>query len=183
VEVRLAKEVIEDNAAAAVPAGEAADASGAADAGGVVLPAGPGAATRSPVEEIVLSSGTEGEPEQAVEELPADDESVRAVRELKVGTWIEFIGEDDQRERAKLSWISPISAKYLFVNRRGLKVCDRTVAALAVELRRGSAIILEEVPLFDRALDAIVARLRGSEAKPDEAAAPAPAPAQEPGAS
>lgn len=181
VEVRLAKEVIEDNAAS-VPTGEAVDDPGAADAGSGV-PAGPASPTRSPVEEIVLSSSPEVEPEQALEELPADDESVRAVRELKVGTWIEFIGEDDQRERAKLSWISPISAKYLFVNRRGLKVCDKTVAALAVELRRGSAIILEEVPLFDRALDAIVARLRGNEAKPEEAAAPASAPAQETGSS
>ena len=56
--------------------------------------------------------------------------------------------------------IGPITSKYLFVNRRGLKVCDKSVAALAVELRRGSAVLLEEVPLFDRALDAIVERLR-----------------------
>jgi hypothetical protein len=71
-----------------------------------------------------------------------------------------------------LSWISPISAKYLFVNRRGLKVCDKTVFALATEMRRGSTIVLEEVPLFDRALDAIVARLRTAQA---DAAAPKPA--------
>ena len=82
------------------------------------------------------------------------------MRELKVGNWIEFADENGGRERAKLSWISPISSKYLFVNRRGLKVCDKTVTALAVEMRRGSTVVLEEVPLFDRALDAIVARLR-----------------------
>ncbi|MEO8011413.1 MAG: DUF1631 family protein, partial [Dokdonella sp.] len=73
---------------------------------------------------------------------------------------VEFVEEGGNRERAKLSWISPISSKYLFVNRRGLKVCDKTVNALAVELRRGTALVLEEVPLFDRALDAIVERLR-----------------------
>ena len=38
---------------------------------------------------------------------------------------------------------------------------DKTVAALAIELRRGSAIVLEEVPLFDRALDAIGRELAG----------------------
>ncbi len=166
VELRGAKEVIEDNVAAV----EGSDAAAATTAETPGMPAMP-AATRSPVEEIVLSS----EPsvsEQPAEALPADDEYVKTVRELKVGSWIEFVDEDEHRERCKLSWISPISGKYLFVNRRGLKVCDKTVAALAVELRRGSAVLLEEVPLFDRALDAIVARLRGNE---DSKPGPAPA--------
>ena len=110
--------------------------------------------TQSPVEEIVLSSGSV-ESEQP-EDLSEDDESTTAARQMKVGNWIEFIDDSGNRERAKLSWISPISSRYLFVNRRGLKVCDKSVSALAVELRRGSAILLEEVPLFDRALDAIV---------------------------
>ena len=165
VETRLAKDVIEHNAAIVTSSPETVDTS-VADPEAIVLQAAPAPATRSPVEEIVLSSASADE-QDAAEELPESDEFVRAVRELKVGSWIEFIS-DGQRERAKLSWISPISAKYLFVNRRGLKVCDKTVAALAVELRRGSAIVLEEVPLFDRALDAIVARLRGSEGKSDE---------------
>ncbi|MDE1957710.1 MAG: DUF1631 domain-containing protein [Xanthomonadaceae bacterium] len=91
-----------------------------------------------------------------------DDTSPEAVlvRELKPGCWIEFIDAQGARERAKLSWISPISGRYLFVNRRGLKVADKTVAQLSAELRAGTAQILEEVPLFDRALDAIVERLR-----------------------
>jgi len=167
VETKTVKEVIADNAAPA-----AADAPGGAEAQPQAQ--APAAAAPSPVEEIVLSSG---EPEPAAEEpLAEDDEHLRIVRELKVGTWIEFVDANGGRERAKLSWISPISSKYLFVNRRGLKVCDKTVSALAVELRRGSAVVLEEVPLFDRALDAIVARLRhaGSEGA---AAAPPSAPA------
>ena len=89
-----------------------------------------------------------------------DAGSLQAVRDLKVGDWVEFIDEAGTRERAKLSWISPISGKYLFVNRRGLKVADRTAAQLATELQDQRAMILEEVPLFDRALDAIVDRLR-----------------------
>jgi len=103
-------------------------------------------------------------PEVPEESYAEDDEFLKAAREVKVGTWLEFADEHGNRERAKLSWISPISAKYLFVNRRGLKVCDKTVFALAAELRRGSTIVLEEVPLFDRALDAIVARLRSAQA-------------------
>jgi hypothetical protein len=88
-----------------------------------------------------------------------------------VGTWVEFTGADGTtKERAKLSWISPISSKYLFVNRKGLKVADKTVQALAIEIRRGDAAILEEVPLFDRALDAIVERLKAAHAKPETSA-------------
>ncbi len=163
VETRSAKEVIEGNVAP--------PANGAQDAIGAPLDSSTSAVVvQSPVEEVVLSTDTADA--EAPAELPsADDEYVRIVRELKVGTWIEFLGEDEQRERAKLSWISPISSKYLFVNRRGLKVCDKTVAALAVELRRGSAIVLEEVPLFDRALDAIVARLRSTHDTPGSDAA------------
>ena len=58
--------------------------------------------------------------------------------------------------------VSPITAKYLFVNRKGLKVADKTVFALASEMRHGATLVLEEVPLFDRALDAIVERLKAS---------------------
>ena len=112
-------------------------------------------------------------PEVPEESYAEDDEFLKAAREVKVGTWLEFADEHGNRERAKLSWISPISAKYLFVNRRGLKVCDKTVFALAAELRRGSTIVLEEVPLFDRALDAIVARLRHTGDEPAAATAPA----------
>lgn len=108
---------------------------------------------------------TDGAPD--VDDFDPDDMSVnidagslQAVRDLKVGDWVEFIDNTGTRERAKLSWISPISGKYLFVNRRGLKVADRTTAQLATELHDNRAMILEEVPLFDRALDAIVDRLR-----------------------
>jgi hypothetical protein len=92
-----------------------------------------------------------------------DADALQAVRELKVGGWVEFTDETGTRERAKLSWISPISGKYLFVNRRGLKVADRTAVQLATELHDHRAMILEEVPLFDRALDAIVDRLRNAQ--------------------
>ena len=162
-ELKTAREVITDNAAAseASPPTEGA-ATGAPES----TPT-----TQSPVEEIVLSSGSI-EPE-AAEVVENGDEHVDAAKQMKVGNWIEFIDESGNRERAKLSWISPISSKYLFVNRRGLKVCDKSVSALAVELRRGTAVLLEEVPLFDRALDAIVERLKQTHSSGDSTAAPA----------
>jgi len=129
------------------------------------------AAVESPIEEVVLR---EEEEESAEANYADDDECLKQAREMKVGTWVEFTEPNSgNKERAKLSWISPISSKYLFVNRKGLKVSDKTVFALAAEIRRGQAVVLEEVPLFDRALDAIVERLKAAHATPDAVEKPA----------
>jgi len=121
------------------------------------------------VEEIVMRSAPDTEVVSEASEA-IDDEFLAQAKALKVGTWVEFGNlEAATKERAKLSWISPITGKYLFVNRKGLKVADKTVFALAVEMRRGATMVLEEVPLFDRALDAIVARLRATHPTPETA--------------
>lgn len=126
-----------------------------------------------------IADGTGGGEENFVDELARQPESSESdgdgdaeseiqdsyydiARAIKVGTWVEFRHGDGRAERAKLSWISPISSKYLFVNRKGLKVADKTIWALAAELRHSRAMLLEDVPLFDRALDAIVERLKSS---------------------
>jgi hypothetical protein len=131
------------------------------------------AAVESPVEEIVMADAEESAPEANYD---ADDECLKQAKEMKVGTWVEFTdAATGNKERAKLSWISPISSKYLFVNRKGLKVSDKTVFALAAEIRRGDAVVLEEVPLFDRALDAIVERLKAAHAPSVDDASAQPA--------
>jgi len=153
----------------------------------LLQPAAPTAVTEAPELELTdplpASSQEAGDSVMSVitEEEPAappldsvEERWIAAVRELKVGTWIEFLDEQGAKERAKLSWISPISSKYLFVNRKGLKVADRTLVQLASDLAEGRVTVLEEVPLFDRALDAIVERLKSTHAaKMAPAAAPA----------
>ncbi len=85
-----------------------------------------------------------------------EDEFYQQAEQLETGEWIEFI-EDDENEniRAKLSWISPISQKLLFVNARGVKVTDKSLDELAHDLREKLAIVLQQIPLFDRAMSAI----------------------------
>ncbi|AIF47284.1 DUF1631 domain-containing protein [Dyella japonica] len=92
-------------------------------------------------------------------EPPADTPEMQLVAELKPGTWLEFVTGPETIERAKLSWISPMSGRYLFVNRRGLKVADYAPHELAQALASNTARVLESTALFDRALDAIVGRL------------------------
>ncbi|MEO8460743.1 MAG: DUF1631 domain-containing protein [Dokdonella sp.] len=131
-----------------------------------VSPAGSASADagRSPVEEIVLGTVQPGSvTDTPTESMASDDEAIQRVKALGPGTWVEFIDVSGEHERAKLSWISPITSKYLFVNRRGLKVREIGLQALAIELRDGQALVLEQAPLFDRAMDAVVKRLRGND--------------------
>lgn len=85
-----------------------------------------------------------------------EDDHFQKAEELEVGDWIEFLDTgDDGNIRAKLSWISPISQKRLFVNSRGIKVTDKSIDELAHDFRSNNAVILDQVPLFDRAMNAI----------------------------
>ncbi len=146
--------------AAAEPIADAADAARAQQADQDIETSLPPALEPEPVTAPSASSAS-AEPEATV-----GSEALDSVRALKSGCWFEFSSDDGSRERAKLSWISPISGRYLFVNRRGLKVADKAAAQLAAEIESGHAVLLEEVPLFDRALDAIVERLRNAPTGP-----------------
>lgn len=147
---------------AQVPADAAA--SGSADAVAGEPAQGPGDPVTGTEENFVDELARQPESSEAVVDPEAEvrDQYYEVARSIKVGTWIEFRHAEGRGERAKLSWISPISNKYLFVNRKGLKVADKTLWALAAELRHGQAMLLDDVPLFDRALDAIVERLKTS---------------------
>jgi hypothetical protein len=92
-------------------------------------------------------------------DVPPDSPQWHQVQALQPGTWLEFSTEDEAMNRAKLSWISPMSGRYLFVNRRGLKVADYSPQELAVLLIEGHARVLATNALFDRAMSAIVGRL------------------------
>jgi hypothetical protein len=94
-----------------------------------------------------------------IDALHLDGDQLETVMALKPGTWLEFCPTGEHAERAKLSWISPMSGRYLFVNRRGLKVADYAPQELAASLAAGSARLLDSSALFDRAMDAIVGRL------------------------
>jgi hypothetical protein len=84
------------------------------------------------------------------------------VEGLVVGTWLEVQEDEGRRVRVKLSWKSDVSDAYVFVNRKGVKVLEMTMAGVARLLRRDKAELLGdvEVPIMDRALDVMLATLR-----------------------
>ncbi len=111
--------------------------------------------------------GIDGE----VVEVPLDSPEWHQVQALQQGSWLEFCMPDEAMTRAKLSWISPMSGRYLFVNRRGLKVADYSPRELTVLLTNGQARILAGNALFDRAMTAIVGKLSQPDATPPEGTA------------
>ena len=73
---------------------------------------------------------------------------------------MELAQENGERLRCKLAAIVQPGDKYVFVNRRGMKVAERTRPGLAVALKAGQLTVLDESQVFDRALEAVIGNLR-----------------------
>src|SRR5690606_10071776 len=82
------------------------------------------------------------------------------IDELQTGTWVEFALVNGSKFRCKLSTRVGDDSCYIFVNRMGLKVVEKTRQELAHEMRRGRLQVLEERLLLDRAMDAIFNNLK-----------------------
>lgn len=106
------------------------------------------------IEEIIEPSDTQ----KTFDETK--DIYLETISSMKTGTWLEFINEDKTTVRGKLSWISPITDKYLFVNARGLKISDKSKLELAAGLRDKSIRKLQQIALFDRALSSIADQMK-----------------------
>src|SRR5690606_5810902 len=68
------------------------------------------AAAERSLENLPTAPVADSEPATEADAPPPmaeDDEYLQRVRDLKVGTWIEFSSEGTTPERAKISWISP----------------------------------------------------------------------------
>ncbi len=75
-------------------------------------------------------------------------------------TWVEFRREGASPLRARLTWISPAKGVYLFTNSTASAAISVSPEALAEQMRRGEARIVDDGPLVDRAVDAVMASLR-----------------------
>lgn len=94
--------------------------------------------------------------------LEFNPDDVDALQKLPVGSWVEFIDDQGEAQPAKLSWISPISSRLLFVNRRGLRVCVASVEELAVMMHQQRFSIRGANAAFERAMHQVLGQLRAS---------------------
>ncbi|WP_166220462.1 DUF1631 domain-containing protein [Pseudomonas atagonensis] len=107
-------------------------------------------------QQIVLSD----EGGAAAAALPRDDAGLRQVEQLRLGSWVAFQEDEEHTLRCKLAAIIEVTGQYVFVDRTGMKVLERSRVDLALELRRGTARALDDTLLFDRALESVLGNLR-----------------------
>jgi hypothetical protein len=87
------------------------------------------------------------------------------VNEMVPGTWLQF-RSDKGVTNARLTWISPLRSKYIFTSRSRSRAFIYSPEDLAYELGAGRAmLIVEPVPLFDRAVSAALDTIAASRAK------------------
>ena len=112
------------------------------------------------IEEIVIHSPGEKEVPEPMER----DEYQELAENLAIGAWLEVSEDEGEPYRAKLSWRSKVSGACLFVNRKGMKVAELSLPALATWFRGGKASVLTEldVPLMDRAMVAMMKALKNT---------------------
>jgi hypothetical protein len=81
------------------------------------------------------------------------------VRTMELGTWVEY--ESGQgKKRGKLTWKCDFTGEYTFMNRMYKVVADLSMRELITRLDAGSARIVSDTPLFDRAVNAIVSSMK-----------------------
>ena len=85
------------------------------------------------------------------------------LKRLPYGTWFEFtINQQGDKARRRMSWFSTVTDNCVFVNFRGQRAGDYTLAWLARELNRGNVTLVESerASIVDRAWKAILTTLR-----------------------
>ena len=117
-----------------------------------------GGEDREIMEDIVLSSWEEPD---AGDSYP-EDEYLDIARHLEAGKWVEFFDENGNAQRAKLAWKSDLLGEYTFLNWKFDVVADKTLFGLAADLRSGRARVVDDIPILDRALTAVLSGIRRS---------------------
>ncbi|MBK1642068.1 hypothetical protein CKO12_09310 [Chromatium okenii] len=117
-----------------------------------------GAASVAPA---VITSPAAVPPPAAEETVPADsDPQLQLVQALEVGAWFEFHSERGTRKTLRLNWISELKRVYLFTNRQGENAMTLAVESLAEHLRKGTARLLSQNPLTDRAVAQVFEKIK-----------------------
>jgi hypothetical protein len=89
---------------------------------------------------------------------PAQSAVIAKLKSIPFGTWFEFhTDENAGPQRAKLSWRSTITEKFMFVDHMGVKAAVVSMRELADCMISGKVRIIQEdkKPFVDRALQAI----------------------------
>jgi hypothetical protein len=90
----------------------------------------------------------------------------RHIDALTVGAWLELADENEVQVRCRLAAKIESADRFIFVNRSGVKVAERSRDQLVDDLFAGEIVILENSQLFDRALQSVIGNLRELKSQP-----------------
>jgi hypothetical protein len=97
-----------------------------------------------------MARGEESTPTS--DETAPPDQYLLLARLLEVGDWVEFKSFRGTRKTLRLGWGSKYRGVYLFTNRQGDNALTLATTSLAGHLRKGTARVLSQDPLTDRAV-------------------------------
>ena len=88
-------------------------------------------------------------------------EHLEAAENMATGTWFRYsIKNTGEEVRCKLSSKLNDSDSYVFVERTGFKVFEKTRKRFALDLQENRALVLDSKPIFDRAISTINQNLK-----------------------
>jgi len=108
------------------------------------------------VEEIVLSSAFVND-----KTFPEIDDAFWAMtQQLQTGQWIVLTDGSGKTQKIKLAWKSDLLGECTFINWRFKVAADFSFNQLAAKFRSGQASLIDNLPIFERAVDAVVNTLQ-----------------------
>jgi hypothetical protein len=106
------------------------------------------------IEEVSLPENT-----AATDSVAQDRASLRRVKHMVRGDWVEFIDDGNSR-RERLTWINPSRSLFLFSNHASNRAISITPEALVHRLQTETArLVGRDAPMFERALDGAIKAL------------------------
>ncbi|MCC8364058.1 DUF1631 domain-containing protein [Lysobacter sp. A6] len=92
--------------------------------------------------------------------LDFEPEVAERMRKLAPGEWLRLLDAQGEHVAAKVAWISPLSGRFLLVNRRGARVLVASAEQLAALVAEGRLVAGTEQAPFDEAMRQLRSRLQ-----------------------
>jgi hypothetical protein len=107
------------------------------------------------IEEVTLANESKIMPDDHQDHRWAD-----LTASMKRGSWVDFKQQEGHYLRYKLSWVSPLKNIYLFTNMSNQKALSISPQAMEKQMREGTARLIEDAPLMDRAVENMLESLQ-----------------------
>jgi hypothetical protein len=91
--------------------------------------------------------------------LDYDPAVAERMRRLAPGDWVRLLDAHGEASSAKVAWISPLTARFLLVNRRGVRLLVASAEQLAALARADRLVVDSEAAPFDEAMRQVQERI------------------------